>query len=81
MLQIGNDAPDDLEEEEFSYRSDVHLTNDEVLNLLNMEEFRDDEDDKREEESATITAFGLNFEKMKLKMTDITRNYKVCLCI
>ncbi|XP_031845588.1 inactive peptidyl-prolyl cis-trans isomerase shutdown [Nomia melanderi] len=63
------------EEEDFSYSSTVPLSNEEVLNLLNMNDFQDNDDDDEADNSASL--FGISFDELKTKMTDICGNGKI----
>ncbi|OAD62431.1 Peptidyl-prolyl cis-trans isomerase FKBP6 [Eufriesea mexicana] len=69
---------DNLDDDEFGYSEDLPLTNEEALNLLNMDDFQD-EDDYNDDNDTTnpVTICGISFEKLKTKMTDIFGNGKV----
>lgn len=63
------------------------LSNEEALNLLNMDDFQDEDDydnDHTNNKDNSISICGLSFEKLKAKMTDITGDGKVnntfCCC-
>lgn len=56
------------------------MTNDEALNLLNMDDFEDPENidnDDDDNKNNLITVCGISFEKLKTKMTDVLGNGKV----
>ncbi|XP_053979048.1 inactive peptidyl-prolyl cis-trans isomerase FKBP6 isoform X1 [Hylaeus volcanicus] len=70
----------DMDDEEFSYSSTVPLTNDEIINLLNLDDFPDDDDDNGNDETSTdnsIMLCNVSFEKLKARMTDILGNGKI----
>lgn len=73
-LEIGDQYMDE-EDEEFSYSSDVFLSNEEVINMINMDEFKDEDEDVNE--STTAMPCGIGFETMKTKMTPLLDNGKV----
>ena len=75
VFEIGDEYQND--EEEFSYSSEVPLSNEEALNLLNMDDFEDEDDDNDANKSETVTLCGLSFEKVKSKMTSVFGNGKV----
>ncbi|XP_029034471.2 inactive peptidyl-prolyl cis-trans isomerase FKBP6 [Osmia bicornis bicornis] len=76
-FEIGDDF-ENLDEEEFCYSSDLPLSNEEALNLLNMDDFQDEEDyDNNRTTENSISICGLSFEKLKAKMTNVTKDGKV----
>lgn len=75
VFEIGDEYQND--EEEFSYSSEVPLTNEEALNLLNMDDFEDEDDDNDANKPDTVTLCGISFEKVKSKMTSVFGNGKV----
>ncbi|CAL7934498.1 unnamed protein product [Xylocopa violacea] len=65
-----------MNDEEFAYSTDLPLNNNEILTLLNMDDFQDDDDDDDCNNSpATICA--ISFDVLKTKMTDIFGSGKV----
>ncbi|KZC09784.1 PREDICTED: inactive peptidyl-prolyl cis-trans isomerase shutdown [Dufourea novaeangliae] len=71
-----------MDEEEFSYSPAIPLTNEEALNLLNMDDFQDGDDDNDNDDDDTtkdnsVSLFGISFDKLKTKMTDILGNGKI----
>ncbi|KAL0113197.1 hypothetical protein PUN28_012408 [Cardiocondyla obscurior] len=66
------------DDDEFGYSSNVQYSNEEMLNMLNMNDFDDDEElDNMEENSGGVTLCGLSFSKLKAKMTKLTADGKV----
>ncbi|XP_076766243.1 inactive peptidyl-prolyl cis-trans isomerase shutdown [Xylocopa sonorina] len=74
VLEIDNDYQT-MEDEDFAYSTDVLLSNEEALNLLNMDDFQDDNDDDYNNGPATICA--ISFAALKTKMTDVSVDGKV----
>ncbi|XP_076629266.1 inactive peptidyl-prolyl cis-trans isomerase shutdown isoform X1 [Colletes latitarsis] len=67
-----------MDEEEFPYSSSIPLTNDEVLNLLNLDDFHDDDDNNDNNTTDnSVLLCNMSFDKLKTKMTDILGNSKV----
>ncbi|KAL6268504.1 hypothetical protein P5V15_001636 [Pogonomyrmex californicus] len=62
------------EEEEFGFSPHVHFSNEEMLNMLNMNEFEDETEDNEKE---IMSLYGMSFSKLKAKMTSITPDKKV----
>ncbi|XP_012221039.1 inactive peptidyl-prolyl cis-trans isomerase FKBP6 [Linepithema humile] len=73
-FEIGGQYQDD-DDEEFAYSPTVQFSNDEMLDMLNMNDFEDEEDGDNEKE--TVTIYGISFEKLKTKMKAITADKKV----
>ncbi|KAG7213934.1 hypothetical protein KM043_003133 [Ampulex compressa] len=74
-IEIGDEYRREIEEE-FSYSSDVYLSNDEMMNVLNMEDF--DEDTNKENDSATlILPYGIGFQELKTRMMDLSGDGKI----
>ena len=63
------------DDEDFSYSPFVQFSNEEMLNMLNMNGFEDDDD--RDDEKGTVSLCGMSFAKLKTKMTSITSDQKV----
>lgn len=73
-FEIGDEYHDD-DDEEFSYSPFVQFSNEEMLNMLNMNGFEDEDDMNDEKESVSL--YGVSFAKLKAKMTSLTTNQKV----
>lgn len=73
MFEIGEQYYDD-EDEEFAYTSFVQYSNEEMLDMLNMNDFSDDESDNQEE---NVLLHGISFAKLKKKMISLTADQKV----
>ncbi|EGI59395.1 PREDICTED: inactive peptidyl-prolyl cis-trans isomerase FKBP6-like [Acromyrmex echinatior] len=73
MFEIEDDIIKNEEDEEFSYSSHVQFSNEEMLNMLNMNDFEDEDEDVKE----TASLYGISFSKLKTKMTSLTTNGKV----
>lgn len=71
-FEIGEQYQDD--DEEFAYSSFVQFSNDEMLDMLNMNDFDDEEDGDGKE---ALNICGISFEKLKIKMTALTTDEKV----
>ncbi|XP_033338043.2 inactive peptidyl-prolyl cis-trans isomerase shutdown [Megalopta genalis] len=78
VFEIG-EYKDIEKEEEFSYSPHVSLTNEEALNLLNMDDFEDNENDDNNDctRDGSCSIFGISFEELKTKMTDILGDGKI----
>lgn len=74
-FEISQDYLDENNDEEFSYSPYVQYSNEEMLNMLNMNGFEDDDD--RDDENATVSLCGMSFEKLKVRMTSLTTDQKV----
>ncbi|XP_076655778.1 inactive peptidyl-prolyl cis-trans isomerase shutdown [Halictus rubicundus] len=74
VFEIGEYREDD--DEEFSYSHNISLTNEEALNLLNMDDFEDEENNDSTGDNP-VTIFGVSFDELKTKMTDILGNGKI----
>lgn len=61
-------------EEEFGYTPHVQFTNEEMLEMLNMNEFEDEEE---QSDSNDIVIWGISFDKIRTKMTPVTEDGKV----
>lgn len=77
ILEVDDDLKSSEDIEEFSFTPDVHLTNDEVLNLLNMEDFLDDDNVDDDSKNVAMTVSMANFESLKRRMLDLTGDDKV----
>lgn len=75
-FEIGEDTLDNMEEEEFAYSPHVQFSNEEMLNMLNMNGFDIEEEDNGNE-NGTVTLCGMNFSKLKMKMENLTTDGKV----
>ncbi|KYM99352.1 Peptidyl-prolyl cis-trans isomerase FKBP6 [Cyphomyrmex costatus] len=73
MFEIGEDCNINEEDEEFSYSPYVQFSNEEMLNMLNMNDFENEDEDEKE----TVSLCGLSFSKLKTKMTSLTTDNKV----
>ncbi|EFN78601.1 FK506-binding protein 6 [Harpegnathos saltator] len=74
MFEIGEQYCDD-EDEEFAYTSFAQYSNAEMLDMLNMNDFEDNEDVDKDQE--TLLIHGISFAKLKSKMTSLTSDEKV----
>lgn len=73
-FEIGDDLNlEEEEEEEFAYSPYVQFSNEEMLNMLNMNDF----EDENEDEKVAVTLCGMSFSKLKTKMTSLTTDKKV----
>lgn len=68
-----NQEEEQEEEEEFAYSPFVQLSNEEMLNMLNMNDIEDED----ENEEVAVTLCGISFSKLKAKMTRLTTDGKV----
>lgn len=73
-FEIGEETYDDVAEEEFAYSPNVQFSNEEMLNMLNMNDFDDEEEDN---ENGAVSLCGMSFSKLKTKMTNLTTDGKV----
>ncbi|XP_014475449.1 PREDICTED: inactive peptidyl-prolyl cis-trans isomerase FKBP6 [Dinoponera quadriceps] len=71
MFEIGEPICD--EDEEFGYTPFAQYSNEEILNMLNMNDFENDEDKEQE----AVLIYGISFDKLKTKMTNLTSDGKV----
>ncbi|EFN71505.1 FK506-binding protein 6 [Camponotus floridanus] len=75
-FEIGEDyVGEDNDDEEFSFSPFVHFSNEEMLNMLNMNGFEDENDG--DDEKGSVSLYGMSFEKLKAKMTSLTIDQKV----
>lgn len=74
-FEIGSDfnPGEEEEEDEFTYSPYVQFSNEEMLNMLNMNDF----EDENEDEKVAVTLCGMSFSKLKAKMTSLTADEKV----
>lgn len=73
-FEIGEELNNEEDEEdEFAYSPHVQFSNEEMLNMLNMNDFEDDDED----EKVAVTLCGMSFSKLKTKMTSLTTDQKV----
>jgi len=68
-FEIGDNIFKNEEDEEFSYSSHVQFSNEEMLNMLNKNDFEDDDEDVKE----TVSLCGISFSKLKTKTTNLTK--------
>lgn len=73
IFEIGEQYEDD--DEEFSYSPSVQFSNEEILDMLNMNDFGDEDDEDKEKE--TVSLCGMSFAKLRTKMTDLDKDQKV----
>ncbi|KAM0731719.1 Inactive peptidyl-prolyl cis-trans isomerase shutdown [Formica fusca] len=73
-FEIGDEYHDD-DDEEFAYSPFVQFSNEEMLNMLNMNGF--DDEDVRDDEKGSVSLYGMSFAKLKAKMTSLIPNQKV----
>ncbi|XP_017877748.1 inactive peptidyl-prolyl cis-trans isomerase FKBP6 [Ceratina calcarata] len=76
ILEFDDDFKACEDNEEFNFNSEVPLTNEEVLNLLNMEDFLDEEDTE-DSKDCMMTICGISFASLKDKMFDLTEDGKI----
>lgn len=77
-VEIGDEYFQEEEEDNFSYNPNVFLSNEELINMLNMDDFKTDETEDDENDEATGTMLcGISFATMKTKMIPITKDGKV----
>lgn len=68
---------DDGEDDRFKFNPQVNFTDDELVKFMNLE-LSDDEDDAEPNEEGRIPlSLGVNFEKIKAKMQNLTGDGKV----
>ncbi|XP_024936423.1 inactive peptidyl-prolyl cis-trans isomerase FKBP6 isoform X2 [Cephus cinctus] len=75
-FEVDKDFQDLGDDEEYGYKDDVRLTNEDLLKLLNMNDFCD-EDVESNDERQVVLPFGSSFDKLKQQMTDLTGDGKV----
>lgn len=73
-FEIGEEYHND-DDEEFSYSPFVQFSNEEMLNMLNMNGFEDEDDG--DDEKGSISLYGMSFAKLKAKMSSLTPDQKV----
>jgi len=61
MFEIGDNIFKNEKDEEFSYSSHVQFSNEEMLNMLNKNDFEDDDEDVKE----TVSLCGISFSKLR----------------
>lgn len=66
---------DDDENEELGFTTFAQYSNEEMLDMLNMNDFEDDEDTDKEQDNILLHC--ISFEKLKKKMTSLTPDEKV----
>ncbi|XP_071568552.1 inactive peptidyl-prolyl cis-trans isomerase FKBP6 [Temnothorax nylanderi] len=64
---------DNEDDEEFGYSPHVQFSNEEMLNMLNMNDFEDEDEDNE----GTVSLCGMSFSKLKAKMTPLIPDKKV----
>lgn len=75
-FEIGEQYDDDDDDDEFSYTPLVQYSNEEMLQMLNMNDF-DEDDIKEDDDNGGVTLCGISFAKLKTKMTNVTPDGKV----
>ncbi|XP_035727793.1 uncharacterized protein LOC118444057 [Vespa mandarinia] len=75
-LEIGDEYLEKEEEDKFSYNPNVFLSNEELINMLNMDDFKIDEAEENNEATGSVP-FGISFATMKTKMTPVTKDGKI----
>lgn len=78
-LEIGDEYFQKEEEDEFSYNPNVFLSNEELINMLNMDDFKIDENEGSDEATGTMLC-GISFATIKTKMIPVTKDGKVYCC-
>ncbi|XP_043267445.1 inactive peptidyl-prolyl cis-trans isomerase FKBP6 [Venturia canescens] len=74
------DMADELGEEEadpIAYNRNVHLTNDEVIKFLNMEEFAEEDEDNSHDLGEVMSPWCISFDKIKAKSEDLLGDGKI----
>lgn len=71
-LEIGEEYEED---EDFAYTPAVQFSNDEILDMLNMNDFDDEEGEEDNEQKASISHIA--FDKLRTRMTSLTPDNKV----
>ncbi|XP_072757123.1 inactive peptidyl-prolyl cis-trans isomerase FKBP6 [Anoplolepis gracilipes] len=74
-FELGDEFREDDDDEEFSYSPYVQFSNEEMLNMLNMNGFEDEND--RDNEKGSVSLYGMSFAKLRAKMTNLTADNKV----
>lgn len=79
IIDLGEDYNNfDFEDDNFSYSPDIHLNNEEVINLINMEDVEiENKEEARNKDDFPSLICGISFDKLKPSMTDITGDGKV----
>lgn len=67
-LGDGNEINNE-DDEEFAYSPNVQFSNEEMLNMLNMNDFEDEDEDN---ENGPVSLCGISFSKLKKQMTNLT---------
>ena len=75
VLSMGDEIPEDTEDLH-PYRPNVDLSNDQMIKLLNMEEFGED-DDENVTDADAMSPWTISFSKIKSKSHDLTKDGKV----
>ncbi|XP_033358600.1 inactive peptidyl-prolyl cis-trans isomerase FKBP6 isoform X1 [Bombus vosnesenskii] len=76
VFEVSNNC-ENFDDEDFGYSTDIPLTNDEVLDLLNMDDFQDEDTCDDDNINNRITVCGISFKKLKTKMTNLFGDGKV----
>lgn len=71
-FEIGEQFDND-DDEEFAFSPHVQFSNEEMLNMLNMNDFEDDDNN----ENGVMSLCGMSFSKLKMRMTSLTTDEKV----
>lgn len=74
------DMGDELEEESIelvNYNKNVHLTNDEMIKLLNMEEFAEDDEKETQDLGDIMSPWSISFDKIRAKSEDLLGDGKI----
>ncbi|XP_015185328.1 PREDICTED: inactive peptidyl-prolyl cis-trans isomerase FKBP6 [Polistes dominula] len=74
-FEIGDEYIQKEEEDNCLYNSNVFLSNDEIVDMLNIDNFENEE--TNDYESAITNVIGISFAKLKSKMTPITEDGKI----
>ncbi|KAI4473866.1 hypothetical protein M0802_015907 [Mischocyttarus mexicanus] len=74
-FEIGNEYLQEKEEDECSSNSNVFLSNDEIIDMINIDNFKND--DAEDYESAVTNVIGISFATLKSKMLPVTEDGKV----
>ncbi|KAI4499212.1 hypothetical protein M0802_005795 [Mischocyttarus mexicanus] len=74
-FKIGNEYLQEKEQDECSSNSNVFLSNDEIIDMINIDNFKND--DAEDYESAVTNVIGISFATLKSKMLPVTEDGKV----
>ncbi|XP_023290805.1 inactive peptidyl-prolyl cis-trans isomerase FKBP6 isoform X2 [Orussus abietinus] len=76
-LEINEDYYQGEDVDEYDFKNGVRLGNEEMLRILNMDDFGGEVELDENSEAEVVMPYDLNFEDLKTKMTDITKTGQV----